>query len=555
MKATLEEIVLSVLNTARVEGVIKSEAMPPIIIDRPKREEHGDFSTNVAMLMASSEGRKPRDIAEDILSHLGAHEMIEKCEVAGPGFINFFLKESFWHKRLAYIIKAASEFGRVEAGKGKKVQVEFVSANPTGPLHIGHGRGAAVGASLSAILTAAGFDVTREYYINDIGSQMDTLGRSLYHRYNELLGDGIEFPENHYQGDYMKDIARDFITKHGEKYRDASVEDLPKVFTMFARSTILSGIKEDLKDFNVDFDVWTSEASIVERGLVEETIEALRGKGVIYEKDGALWFRTTDFGDDKDRVLIKADGKRTYFASDVAYHMEKLRRGFDKVIDIWGADHHGYQGRIRALFKAFGEDDKRLDIIFIQLVSLLRNGEPVSMSTRGGEFVTLKEVVDEVGKDACRFTFMMRRSDAQLDFDLELVKIQAPENPVYYVQYCHARIMSILTLAKEKGFELSDNADESIVERLKESDEIKLIKKLAAFEEVVEKSAIEMEPHRIAFYLQELAAIFHSFYGRNRVVLDDDKDLTFARMGLSKAVSVVIKNGLAMLGVSAPDKM
>ena len=429
-----------------------------------------------------------------------------------------------------------------------------MSANPTGPLHIGHGRGAVVGDSLARILKAAGFEVETEYYVNDVGNQMATLGRSLYHRYMELVGAGGDFPDDHYKGEYIKDIARDFITKYGEKYKELSMEDSVGDFTAFAMDYILGGIKEDLVAFGVSFDHWRSEKDLVDSGVVTKTIDELRGLGHVYDKDGATWFASEKFGDDKDRVLIKADGARTYFASDTAYHREKLERGFDTIVDVWGADHHGYEARVRALIEALGESEERLKVIFIQLVSLLRDGEPVAMSTRAGEFVTLKEVVSEVGADACRFSFLTRRSDAQLDFDLELVKKQAPENPVYYVQYCHARIHSIIAFARESGVKVDQCASEKLLARLQGKEEVPIIKLLGLFPDVVEKSAAEMEPHRISHYLQELAGLFHPYYNRNRVVTDD-QELTEARILLIRAVASVVKKGLDLLGVSAPEKM
>ena len=558
MKEPLKEIIAAALAAAKADGLLKSTELPSVILEIPKREEFGDFSTNVAMLMKASEGKAPRDIAALLVDLIAASPVVSRCEVAGPGFINIFLEKSYWPKLLGGIIADGDAHGESSIGKGKKVQVEFVSANPTGPLHIGHGRGAAVGDCLARIMKAAGYDVTTEYYINDVGNQMATLGRSLYHRVRELLGENEPFPDDHYRGEYIKDIARDFITKHGEKYKEAPVEEVLSVCTTFAQSSILNGIRKDLEDFGVSFDHWRSEKDLVESDAVTKTIGELRDKGHVYDKDGATWFASEKFGDDKDRVLVKADGQKTYFASDTAYHREKLERGFDTVVDVWGADHHGYEARIRALIKALGESDERLKVIFIQLVSLLRAGEPVAMSTRAGEFVTLKEVATEVGADACRFSFLTRRSDAHLDFDLELVKKQAPENPVYYVQYCHARIHSILGFAAEQGVALPEAPgmpiDEKVLARLEVKDEIAIIKLLGLFPDVVEKSAAEMEPHRIAHYLQELAGLFHPYYNKSRVVTDD-AELTAARILLIRVVASVVKKGLNLLGVSAPEKM
>ncbi len=553
MKDRIARIIDDALRRAIVEGRVSVERLPPIILERPRREEHGDFATTIAMVLSRQARCSPRELAGIIVERIDS-PMVSRCEIAGPGFINIFVDRAYWWDTLCEILNRGDDYGRVDVGKGRKVQVEFVSANPTGPLHIGHGRGAAVGDSLANILKIAGFDVTKEYYINDTGRQMEILGRSLFLRYRELLGEKVVFPEDHYRGDYIKDIARDMISRYGKKFLSSSEDEVLDRFTHFAMSVILDGIKKDLRDFGVDFDNWYSESSLFERGLVMETIEELRKMGLIYHRDGAVWFRTTDFGDDKDRVLIKADGSTTYFASDIAYHRDKLVRGFSTIVDVWGADHHGYEPRMKALFRALGRDESTLRVIFIQLVSLLRGGEPISMSTRKGEFVTLREVMDEVGRDACRFFFLMRKADAHLDFDLELAKSQAPENPVYYVQYCHARINSIMEFAVSRGVEVPDTPERGCMERLALKEEIDIIKKLAEFEEVIERSALDMEPHRLTFYLMELAGLFHPYYNRHRVVTDD-VPLTTARLSLCRAVMKTIAKGLNLLGVSAPEKM
>lgn len=549
MKAGVVSIIKDAIGAARLDGVISGEKLPEIVLDKPKKEEFGDFSTNIAMLLAPVEKKAPRDIAKAIAERISASPVVEKCDVAGPGFINIFLKKTFWLGILEDIIRSGAGYGRSEAGRGKKVQVEFVSANPTGPLHIGHGRGAAVGDALSNILKFAGFEVSKEYYINDAGRQVLTLGESIRLRIEELKGKTIEFPQDFYRGEYIKDIAADYLEKYG-------AIDAPGAPSLkeFGSKAMLENIKRDLLDFGIEFDSWFSERSLDDAGMVAATIEELKGKGHVFESEGALWFRTTDFGDDKDRVLIKADGERTYFASDIAYHRDKIERGFSSIVNIWGADHHGYEGRIRALIKALGHDDSVLKIIFIQLVALLRGGVPVAMGKREGEFVTLRQVMDEVGKDACRFFFLMRRSDAQLDFDLDLAKSQAPENPVYYVQYCHARIKSIISFAAEKGFVVPGHFDAKLLSRLDQKEEAELIRNLGSFGEVVERSAEGMEPHRITFYLMDLAALFHPYYNKNRVVTDDP-ELTAARLLLCNAVATVTANGLGLLGVSAPEKM
>ncbi len=546
MRRSAIDMVRSAVVDAQKDGALKTERLPGIIIDKPKKEDFGDFSTNIAMLLAPVEKKAPREIASLIAERIKALPEVEKCEVAGPGFINIFLKRSYWTGVLEEIIRKGDGFGRSEAGKDKTVQIEFVSANPTGPLHIGHGRGAAVGDSLSRVLKAAGFDVVREYYINDAGRQVRTLGASVRLRMDELQGKQITIPEDFYKGGYVKEIAREYL----DKYPDVQGPDIQE----YACGAMLSAIKKDLDDFGVAFDEWFSERSLDDEGLVTSTIDELKRLGHIYESEGALWFRTTAFGDDKDRVLTKADGERTYFASDIAYHREKIKKGFTTLVNIWGADHHGYEGRIRALLRAFGHDDTVLKIIFIQLVALLRNGVPVAMGKREGEFVTLRQVMDEVGRDACRFFFLMRKADAHLDFDLELAKSQAPENPVYYVQYCHARIHSIIGFAKEKGLTLKDHFDSDLLARLDQKEEIEIIKRLSSFEETIEKSALNMEPHRITFYLMELAGLFHPYYNKTRVVTDDPV-LTDARLLFCKAVGTVVANGLNLLGVSAPTKM
>jgi len=509
MRVGALNIVREALALAVKDGSIKTAELPDIVIEKPKKAEFGDYSTNMAMLLAPLEKRSPREVAMVIASRVETLENVARCEVAGPGFINIFLEKAYWCSVLSEVLQRGSDFGRIDAGigtgEGRKVQVEFVSANPTGPLHIGHGRGAAVGDALANILSAAGYDVTKEYYWNDRGKQVYTLGESVRLRMEELGGKAVDFPENFYKGDYVREIARDYKDMLG---RVEGVESVPTVQD-FACARMQERIRQDLKDFGVEFDHETSEKALDDEGLVLEAIEELKKGGFTYEEEGAVWFRTTDFGDDKDRVLKKADGELTYLASDVAYHWQKVKKGYSTLVDIWGADHHGYEARIRAAIKTFGKDDSMLKIVFIQLVALLRGGVPVAMGKREGEFVTLRQVMDEVGKDACRFFFLMRRSDAQLDFDLELAKSQAPENPVYYVQYCHARIHSIIEFAAEKGSPLPKEFGPGVLGRLELAEEIELISKLGSFEEVVEKSATAMEPHRVTFYLMELASMFH----------------------------------------------
>lgn len=554
MKKALLEHVRKCLENCYANGTLSSGLMPEMVIEVPAHAEHGDFATNVAMQLAKPEKKAPRQIAEILVKDLASNkELLEKVEIAGPGFINFFIRKDLWQESLKSIVAAGDNYGKGTAGTGKKVQVEFVSANPTGPLHIGHGRGAATGDAVASILSAAGFEVIREYYINDAGNQMDTLGRSVYLRYCELLGKSSEFPENCYQGDYIKDIARDLVTKFGSRYLDAPEDESIPVFSRLGGDIILQGIKQDLEDFGVVHNTWFSEQTLFDSGKVAEAVSSMQQSGYIYENEGALWFRTTDFGDDKDRVVVRGNGVTTYFASDIAYHKEKFERGFDWVIDVWGADHHGYVPRLKGIVQGLGRSADDLKIILVQLVSLLRDGVPVAMSTRSGEFVTLKEVVDEVGRDAARYFFLMRRSDSQLDFDLELAKRQSTENPVYYVQYAHARICSIFETVTERGLVPADFTKIPL-DKLESSEELSLIKLLGQFPEVVEGSALNFEPHRITYYLQELAGLFHSFYNKHRVI-GEDPELSAARLLLLKCTAQTLKNGLTLLGVSAPERM
>lgn len=559
MKPRLREIIIQAVQTAAAEGLIKTATLPEIVIEKSRKDEFGDFATNVAMLLAPLEKRPPREVATIIASKIEAAKLsgisiVKKCEVAGPGFINIFLLETFWLSILKDILDKGHDFGKSDAGKGKKVLLEFVSANPTGPLHIGHGRGAAVGDATARIMQAAGYEVTKEFYINDRGKQVYTLGESVRLRWKELHHKTIEFPDNYYKGDYIKELAAAYDTEVLQKIPLNTAAAVP-TFQDFASKRMRGRIEEDLKDFGVEFDNWFSEKFLEDEGMINDALAELHDKSYTYKDEGALWLKTMELAnDDKDRVLQKADGELTYLASDVAYHNKKAKDGFDLLVNVWGADHHGYEARIRAALKAFGHDPEILKIIFIQLVALMRNGVPVAMGKREGEFVTLRQVMDEVGTDACRFFFLMRKADAQLDFDLELAKSQAPENPVYYVQYCHARIKSIIGYAAEQGKTAPSTATDDILEMLKGKDDIDLIKHLALFEEIVDRSAAAMEPHRVTYYLTELAGIFHPYYNRNRIVTDD-AGLTAARLLLCKATAQVIANGLALLGVSAPDKM
>jgi len=535
------------------EEAIPSCDLSTITLSTPANKEFGDFASNIAMVMASRAKRPPREIAGLIKERMERlTETFDKVEIAGPGFINFSVSPLMWVRVLDTVFELKGRYGFSDFGKGEKVQVEFVSANPTGPLHVGHGRGAAVGDTLARIMKAAGFDVEAEYYINDVGNQMNILGLSVLCRYRELLGQGDPFPDNGYQGDYIRDIAAKLRSIHGNGILDMGEMEAIALCREFASTDILGGIKEDLALFNVHFDNWFSESTLYRDHKVENTMSFLRKEDLSYEADGALWFRTTRYGDEKDRVLRKQDGSLTYFAPDIAYHKDKLDRGFGKIIDIWGADHHGYVPRMKAAIEGLGAKSDNFHALLIQLVSLVREGQPVSMSTRSGEFVTLKEIIDEVGKDVCRYFFMMRKSDAQLVFDLDLAKKKSEENPVYYIQYAHARICSILKNAASQG--LTPDIARLEEGMLTTGDDLELIKTIATYPDVVVSCAADLEPHRISFYLLELATAFHRFYNRNRVISDDIK-LTAARLILIASVRQVLANALSLMGIDAPESM
>ena len=556
MKSRLRTLLQDAVKACVNQGVLDIEAVPFIEIDITKDAAFGDYASNIAMILASRVKGKmpPRKIAEVIRGRIqDNHGMLAKVEVAGPGFMNFFLREDMWSTLLSEVDKLGDRYGSSDYGKGNNAHVEFVSANPTGPLHIGHARGAVVGDVIANIAGASGFSVFREYYINDAGNQMNNLGKSVLYRYLELLGEDVEFPENCYQGDYLRELAGEIIDRNGDIYRSQNQEETVRIFTDYAAGAILEGIKEDLRAFGVVFDNYFSERSLYKDDRVAMLLKELEEKRVVYSDGETLWFKTTDFGDEKDRVVVRRNGEPTYFAADIAYHHDKYIRGFDTIIDVWGADHHGYIPRMSACIEALGHDRNSLKIVLIQLVSLLRDGMPVPMSTRAGEFVTMKEVVDEVGRDAARYNFLMRRSDSHLDFDLELAKKQSNENPVYYVQYAHARICSIVRNAGEKGYAIPAYGEVDL-RCLKLPEEVNLIKSIIRFPEVVEGAAIALEPHRVTFYLNDLAALFHSYYNKHRV-LSDDESLSKARLFLVKTILTVVRNALGMLGVSAPERM
>ena len=507
-------MVLDAARTAFEKGLLPSDQVPDFEVETPKHEGQGDFSTNFAMVSAKLQKMAPSKIADSIVKAMSDNtdtdlgQKLETIEVAGPGFINFFLSPKAWHPVVDQVLDQGRSFGASTLGKGEKVQVEFVSANPTGPLHVGHGRGAAVGDAVGNILGFAGYDVQKEYYINDSGRQIRTLGTSVWLRLQQMQGNQtVDFPEDCYQGDYIRDIARQVLDVRGQELADADEKQGIEICARFAAEKILAGIRSDLDEFGVRFDNWFSEQSLYDTGRVQTAIENFKSKDLIYEKDGALWFRTEKFGDEKDRVVVRNNGLTTYFASDIAYHDEKYERGFDRVIDVWGADHHGYIKRIDAAVVATGRKSEQFDVILVQLVNLLRDGTPVQMSTRAGEFVTLKDIVDEVGKDAARFMFLSRSYESGLDFDLELAKKKSADNPVYYVQYVHARITGILNKAKDEGLiEQTDFKTGIHLDKLVADEELKLIKQLAGFQEQVEKSAANPSSP-CHFYLPDVPCI------------------------------------------------
>jgi len=559
MKETVRQLVLDAASAAFLSKEFISPDLPAFTIEEPKADAHGDLSTNFAMVSAKNLKMAPRKIAEILVRHIGeTHPLIEKTEIAGPGFINFFIRPSAWHPVLTDIHAKDTDYGHSAIGQGRRVQVEFVSANPTGPLHVGHGRGAIVGDTAAALLSACGYDVHREYYINDAGRQIQTLGLSVLLRCRELTGQTIEFPEECYQGEYIKDIAADLRAEKADWIFTLPEPEAVAFCSRFAADRMIIEIRNVLNSLGIGFDNWYSEQAMVDAGKVQSAILKFKNQKVIYEKDGALWFNTSAFGDEKDRVVVRANGQATYFASDIAYHQDKLERGFDRIIDVWGADHHGYIPRIRAAIEAAGKDKSQFTVILTQLVNLLRQGVPVSMGKRSGQFITLKEVIDEVGRDAVRFIFLTRNYDSPLDFDLEVAKQKTNDNPVYYVQYVHARISSILKKAKEEHAltitGLDDRALADSLAMIREPEEIRLIKHLARYPETLRQAAELMEPHRVAFFLMELAGDFHAYYNKHRVLCEDPA-LAAGRLYLISTIQKVIRNGLTLLGVSAPETM
>jgi len=524
-------------------------------IEPPKDKKFGDMACNVAMLAAGALGRKPRELAEELKNELlAADPGLAKVEVAGPGFLNVTFAPAFWQATVVEILEKKAGYGRFDLGQGKRVQVEFVSANPTGPLHIGHGRGAAVGDCVARILGAMGYSVQTEYYVNDAGRQMRLLGESIWVRVLELCEAPVVHPDDWYKGEYIKQLAEELREKYGNALAEMDPAKGMEICYQYGMESISAGIRKDLAEFRVKHDQWFSEKSLVAKGKVEKTIEALRARGLAFDKDGATWMNTTRYGDDKDRVLRKSTGELTYFASDIAYHADKFERGFDTVVDVWGADHHGYVPRMKAAVQALGRDKGDLEVILVQLVNLLRGGEQIAMSTRAGQFETLADVVAEVGVDAARFMFLSRKSDSHLDFDLELVKQQSMDNPVYYVQYAHARIRSLFAKAIERGMVLPA-PELTFLSRLNAPDDIDLLRFLEQYPDVLAGAAKTLSPHVVSFYLRELAGLLHRYYTAHPVLNAPDEELSRARLLLFAAVDEVIRAGLALLGVDVPDKM
>ncbi|UYF79223.1 arginine--tRNA ligase [Acinetobacter ursingii] len=596
MNTAIQAALDHAVQSLQQAGILPSDWTNNSVLTRTKDRSHGDFASNIAMVGAKAAGMKPRDLAEKVLAHLPEVADITKAEIAGPGFINFFLNADQRYAVLDQIQAQKDQFGRSQANGAQKIQVEFVSANPTSSLHVGHGRGAAYGMTVANLLEATGAKVDREYYVNDAGRQMDILATSTYLRYLELLGQNLVFPKNAYQGDYVKEIAQSIIDKDADAYVRVVTDvyqDVPedvqyaaeldaegnkvvlsgdkekhidgliansqqllgegyRVFHQAALKAILDDIKDDLADFGVTFDRWFSEASLADK--IEEALQTLDQRGFLYEKDGNIWFKSTEFGDEKDRVVKRRNGQTTYFASDIAYHLDKLQRGYTHIVDIWGSDHHGYIARVKAAIDAMGYDSAKLTVLLVQFVSLWRGGEMVQMSSRSGQFVTLRELREEVGNDAARFYYVMRKSEQHIDFDLDLAVSQSKDNAVYYIQYAHARICRMLEKAATSAVNFDAVQARQYASRLELDAETEILSKLAAYPDIIVRAANAYEPHQIGNYLKELAALFHGWYNEHKV-LNDDAELTQARLLLSVNVQQVLRNGLELFGVSAPESM
>ncbi|MCB2426064.1 arginine--tRNA ligase [Methylophaga pinxianii] len=587
MKDQLKNLIESTLASLISKQSLPADISTAVVqLERTKDRSHGDFASNIAMVLAKPAKMNPRQIASLIVDALPQHEMIEKVEIAGPGFINFTLSSSARQQVVAEVLKNAGQFGLSQFGQGQKIQVEFVSANPTGPLHVGHGRGAAYGSVVSSLLKAVGFDVHREYYVNDAGRQMDILATSVWLRYLEKCGEQFTFPSNGYRGEYVFEIAETLKQQHGDALRHPALTvfenvpadepqggdkelhidgltqqakkllgaDLYRQLFDLGLNAILNDIRNDLAEFGAEYDEWFSERSLVESGVVDEAIELLKSADMLYQKEGAWWFKSTDFGDEKDRVVVRDNGQATYFASDVAYHLNKFQRGFEQIIDIWGADHHGYIPRVKAAMAALNQDVEKLKVLLVQFAVLYRGKEKVGMSTRSGEFVTLRELRDEVGKDAARFFYVLRGADQHMDFDLELAKSQSNDNPVYYVQYAHARVCSVFRQLAERQLNWDEKIGLQNLSLLTEDHEQALFTMLSRYPEVVELAAITYTPHLLAHFLMDLARDFHTYYNAHQF-MTDDINLSQARLTLITAVRQVIANGLGLMGVSAPQTM
>ena len=582
MKDQLQELITKCVQDLISKGIL-NEMPSKIRIDHTKDNSHGDYATNIALMLSKQAKMSPIELAKIIIDQFEQKNFIKKIEIAGPGFINFFISQESSSSIVNEILVQAASYGCSDIGQGKKVLLEYVSANPTGPLHVGHGRGAAYGATVSNLLRNAGFIVDNEYYVNDAGRQMDILTVSIYLRYLTICGEDLRFPDNGYQGQYINDIAQGIYETNGQKFhlksdlvfenvcqdgteggdKEVHIDQLIEkaksilgdgfkaVFEVGIES-ILSGIKNDLAEFGVVFEKWFSEQSLIDSGLSESCISKLKDSKNLYEKDGALWFKTTNYGDEKDRVVVRDNGNHTYFASDIAYHLEKLDRGYDKIINVWGADHHGYIPRVKASIEALGHNSDKLEILLVQFANLYRGGSKVQMSTRSGSFVTLEDLRAEVGNDAARFFYILRKSEQHMDFDLDLAKSKTNENPVYYIQYAHARICSVFKQADEKELEL--DVSQANLSLLTEETEKDILRELSRFRSVLESSAIQYEPHQLAYYLRDLSNHFHSYYNACKFIVDD-KNLTQARLALINATQQILKNGLSILGVGAPESM
>ncbi|WP_430535834.1 arginine--tRNA ligase [Listeria rocourtiae] len=549
-----QQDLIAIINDAVIQGLgIEQSEVPSILLEVPKDKQHGDYSTNIAMQLARVAKKAPRAIADSIVAAIGeSHALINKIEIAGPGFINFYLDNAYLTALIPVIMEAGDTYGESDTGKGKKFQIEFVSANPTGDLHLGHARGAAIGDSLANILTMAGYKVSREYYINDAGNQINNLILSTEARYLEALGIDAPFPEDGYRGADIINLGKQLAEKYGDTYVKEDVDVRRELFRKEALAFETAKLRDDLAEFRVHFDSWFSETTLYDNDKIMPALAKLRENGYIFEEEGATWLRTTEFGDDKDRVLIKSDGSYTYFLPDIAYHLDKLERGFDVLIDVWGADHHGYIPRMRAAIQSLGYSPDHLEVEIIQLVHLYENGQQVKMSKRTGKSVTMRDLIEEVGLDATRYFFAMRSSDTHMNFDMGLAKSTSTENPVYYVQYAHARISSILRSGIEQGFVLDKDANVSL---LNSEVDYNLLKVLGEFPDVVAEAAEKRIPHRIVRYLNDLATAFHRFYNANKVLDMENKEISEARLALIKSAQITLRNGLTLLGVSAPEKM